>query len=124
VFTKDGHWLWIPALEGRAHHGYGPYRRVYTLFVGPIPQGATLLHKCTTPACVNPSHMKIGTQKENMDQMLLEDRSPHAKLTVAKVLELRADVANGMSYATAGRKYDISAGQASGIANRRSWKGI
>lgn len=36
------------------------------LFNGEIPDKNVIRHKCDNPACINPSHLEIGTQKDNM----------------------------------------------------------
>ena len=73
-YTADpnsGCWLWSRGLQSR---GYGSYRRLgeytahrvsYRLFVGPIPDGLELDHKCRTKCCVNPKHLEAVTPKEN-----------------------------------------------------------
>ena len=33
---------------------------------GPIPAGLVVMHSCDTPNCVNPNHLSVGTQLENM----------------------------------------------------------
>lgn len=32
-----------------------------------IPEGMVVLHKCDVPACINPDHLKIGSQKDNLE---------------------------------------------------------
>jgi len=69
----SGCWLWIGALNGK---GYGNFRGEslrtlqahkfsYETFVGDVPPGLQLDHKCRTPACVNPEHLEPVTSAEN-----------------------------------------------------------
>ncbi|MFB9187253.1 HNH endonuclease signature motif containing protein [Dactylosporangium sucinum] len=40
----------------------------------PIPDGLQVLHSCDNPPCCNPAHLSIGTQAENMQQMVARGR--------------------------------------------------
>ncbi len=68
-----GCWLWSGGWmsEGYGKASYqgkewGMHRFFYTKIVGEIPEGLMILHKCDTPQCVNPQHLRAGTQSDNM----------------------------------------------------------
>lgn len=92
-----GCWEWQGNLN---HDGYGDirigggkrtkvHRVAYELCVGPIPEGALILHKCDNPRCVNPDHLYAGTQLENMHDRLDRHRNPRVRLTKEQVEEIR-----------------------------------
>lgn len=70
---NSGCWLWDGAIST---NGYGAFRfnnktvpahrASYMLFTGNINSGFEICHKCDTPSCVNPSHLFLGTHKDNM----------------------------------------------------------
>lgn len=69
---NSGCWLWIGALRA----GYGNFwykgknesahRVSWLLHNGKIPDEKCVLHKCDMPSCVNPDHLFIGTQRDNV----------------------------------------------------------
>lgn len=71
--NENGCWIWS---GGKDKDGYGSLRdglkmkrahRVsWEIHHGEIPDGACVLHECNNPSCVNPSHLKLGDQVENM----------------------------------------------------------
>jgi len=75
IVTESGCWIWMAATDDK---GYGimskgfkkaPYKshRVsFLIFKGEIPKGMNVCHKCDIPSCVNPDHLFLGSQKENM----------------------------------------------------------
>lgn len=103
---NSGCWLWTAAL-GKAGYGwfYYPPRNMvrahvvaWELFRGPR-NGLLLLHACDNPACVNPDHLRLGTQLENMrDRDARQRRKPpkgalngRARVTEQLVAAIRSD---------------------------------
>ena len=78
-------WLWM---AGKTKLGYGLFRidnrmrtasRVaYELTYGEIADGLCVLHSCDNPNCVNPNHLRVGTRKDNAQDMVKRNRA-HAK---------------------------------------------
>lgn len=83
--TIDSNGCWLcPETKGkdvRAHFyvpEYGSikmYRASYIIFNGPIPDDLLVRHTCDNPRCVNPEHLILGTQKDNMQDMAKRNRS-------------------------------------------------
>lgn len=79
---EDACHLWTAQLD---KDGYGQFamtykdkwqahRAAYQLFVGPIPAGKIVMHTCDQPRCVNPDHLKVGTQADNMADKMAKGR--------------------------------------------------
>lgn len=41
-----------------------------------IPEGSVVMHSCDNPSCVNPKHLKVGSQQENIQDKLRKGRQP------------------------------------------------
>ena len=80
--TPDGCWVWIGSTYW---HGYGSFsiarstntyahRWAFEHFIGPIPKGLKVLHLCDGRTCVNPDHLFLGTQADNIHDMWAKGR--------------------------------------------------
>lgn len=49
-------------------------RIAWTLVHGPVPRGKLVCHECDTPSCINPFHLFLGTQADNMKDMANKGR--------------------------------------------------
>lgn len=84
---ESGCWLWTGSLRGTKTHRYGciryrgksegAHRASYMEFNGEIPPGLNVLHRCDVPRCVNPEHLFVGTDSENMQDMTSKGRHPY-----------------------------------------------
>lgn len=138
VKRSSGCWEWIgykdPNGCGRLNSNGRPLlasRIAYLLHYGSVPERKSVLHRCDNASCVNPKHLYLGTQIDNVYDMhargrarkrgLLGEAHHQAKLTVQAVKDIRKSKLTGRELAA---KYGVSTTQVYDIRNRRSWKHI
>jgi hypothetical protein len=89
-----------------------------------------VLHKCDVPACVNPDHLFLGTNADNMRDMATKDRHKFGivtggyrrrKLTPAQIRAIRADQ---RSQRVIGKGYGIDGSNVSDIKRRKTYKNV
>lgn len=55
------------------------HRLAYETWVGPIPQGQQVCHRCDNPPCIRPDHLWLGTQHDNLMDMVAKGRDAKVK---------------------------------------------
>lgn len=81
VVAEDGCWNWTGAHcpKRYGHMKVGPkyekaHRLAYRLYVGPIPPGMVVCHRCDNPPCANPAHLWVGTPRDNIHDCIAKGR--------------------------------------------------
>ena len=139
AFSSCDCWFWVGS---RDNGGYGvlpgamnetkAHRVSYRLFVGEIPAGMKVLHSCDTPCCVNPAHLRTGSQSENVADMcakgrqraipLCGSRNPMAKATPEIVAAIRGEFERGTTQRQIARDFSLSLMTINRIVRKESWK--
>jgi hypothetical protein len=131
-------WLWA---AGTTRKGYGQirdnkgynvraHRISYEIAFGNIPEGTHVLHTCDDRRCVNPEHLFLGTNLENMrdavekKRTMTGSRNPRSKLTEDEVLMIRSLHAEGYGCQRLARAFGVSNDTIKRINRRETWKHI
>ena len=103
------------------------HRISHKVFKGPVPDDLCVLHSCDNPACINPDHLRVGTQEDNAGDMLSRNRASvgerhtASKLnneSVMKIVKLRND---GMTIADIARNFDVASTTVSSVLRGHTW---
>lgn len=127
---KDGYGKFQISLGGSGNQKHvRAHRFAFELFNNiKLEPSQYLLHKCDVPACVNPEHLTIGSQKDNVHDSMRKKRRaignihPKAKLTEIDVLNIRRDFESGFSFNFICEKFNMSHGAIYAIIKRKNWK--
>lgn len=126
-------WEWTASLKRGT--GYGQFdiggytesahRASWIIHNGDIPKEMQVLHHCDNRLCVNPNHLFLGTQKDNMIDMITKFREkPRKILTNGEILNIRAAYRNGMLQRIIGEKYKVSRQTISDIVRYKTWRRV
>ena len=145
----SGCWVWIGATNADGRYGHfasgalksrQAHRIAFTLYgKGDVPQDMNVCHHCDNGLCVNPAHLFLGTQKDNVADMITKGRkvignggrhgnhakgesNGQAKITRSLVENMRARYDAGeRNIAALARSFDMSESQTRRIVWRHSW---
>jgi hypothetical protein len=135
-------WLWVGQIN---QDGYGKikiagktktaHRVSWEFKFGPIPNGICVLHTCDIRACVNPTHLWLGTTQDNTRDMITKGRyrNPHcgpkgeasrlAKLTNIQVMDIRNRYRCGkVTQRSLAIEFKVHEDTIRRIVNRKLWK--
>lgn len=132
IDAETGCWNWT---AGKFPDGYGQFVEVkrsrgahrvsYELHRGHIPKGMLVCHRCDNRGCINPDHLFLGTNSENMADMTAKSRQARgssngrAKLTEADVLAIKSAV--GITQQELARQYGVGQILISRIRRGKLW---
>ncbi|HLO78162.1 MAG TPA: HNH endonuclease [Magnetospirillum sp.] len=121
-------WYWSAYCDakgyGRVRHNgemLTAHRFSYEVHHGPIPEGMQVCHSCDVRSCVNPAHLFLGTQLDNIQDMVAKGRHSkgethaHSKLTSEQVSAIRAKRLAGQQIKSIAEDYGIHNSQVSKI---------
>lgn len=135
--SSDGCWNWIGPIRW---NGYGlwhvnqtkslAHRASYERYIGPIPEGLVVCHACDNRKCVNPNHLWVGSQADNLADMRRKGRAhkgpsvhsehhPLSKINVKIARKIRFDKRNAREIA---EQYGVSRSLVYGIKAGTHWK--
>lgn len=140
---ESGCWLWMKSEDSG---GYGTiafrgktmkaHRVSWLAFRGNIPSRMNILHKCDTPLCVNPDHLFLGTQHDNIRDMVGKGRQrsggegrfghnhPAHRLSIAQVRQIRSMHSEGDSQHSVAARFGVSVMTVNRIVRGISWRGL
>lgn len=134
--TETGCWIWLAStkrygeikVNGRMLKAH---RASWEAYRGQIPDGLNVLHVCDVTECVNPEHLFLGTQLDNVRDMEMKGRARKARrpgalnsqaiLTDAQVAEIRTSSKSESALAT---EYGTCRSNINAIRRRITWRDV
>ena len=132
----SGCWIWTACSKDEDGYGEfgqygqsrGAHRVAYELFVGPIPEGTYVLHRCDVRPCVNPAHLFVGTHGDNMRDAAAKGRLGVKRGELHERAKLRSEDVSAMRSAEnqdperLSKRYAVSKATIYNVIGCRTWK--
>jgi hypothetical protein len=104
------------------------HRLAYALHYGEDPTGKVVMHLCDNPPCVNPLHLRLGSQADNMTDMVSKGRQnkarhlahARARLNYEKVAYIRSNP-DKLSWSALGCIFGVAKSSIQSVVERKSW---
>ena len=113
------------SIDGRPRRAH---RVAYELAHGQIPRDMQICHRCDNPKCINVKHLFLGSNTDNIKDMLNKGRNSHgdshyrAKLTRKKVMQMRHRRSNGETYRRLADTFSVSLSATYNAINGKTWR--
>lgn len=134
----DACWIWQASctIDGYGTFWFNPktiraHRFSWILVNGDIPDDMSVLHTCDNPPCVNPNHLFLGTNQDNINDKIAKSRhrigenNSNAVLTDDKVRQIKQLYKTGKySQRALADLFGVSVTQVCHIMQRKKWKHI
>ena len=101
---------------------------------GPIPDGMQVCHHCDNPPCVKPSHLFLGTQMDNVKDMIAKgrwragdrrgERNACSKLNKDKVVKIKCLLRRKVNQGTIGKMFGVGSRAISAIKRGKTWNHV
>ena len=100
------------------------HRATYELFYGPIEEGQ-VNHTCDNKRCCNPDHLYLGSQSDNMRDVvkrgLFANQKGKSLLNESRIREIRRLLRLGESHSSIAKRFGVSRSTVTVINRNRSW---
>jgi hypothetical protein len=104
---------------------------MYEKYKGKIPDGLHALHHCDNPMCINPEHLFLGTNADNVADKMAKGRCKtgkgerhwKSKLTENDVIKIRTELKD-LDRCEIAKMYKVQPSAISKIRVERTWKGV
>lgn len=116
--------------ETKTKKSFYAHRLSYLIYKGDIPEKMLVCHTCDNSSCINPDHLFLGTNKDNVFDMITKGRRPSftceknsmAKTTKEQVLEMRSKFSNGKyTQKDLAEEYKLDKSTVGSILRQETW---